>query len=646
MISVENLSVRFGGTTLFDSVTLMINDKERAGLVGRNGAGKTTLLKIIAGFQEPSGGQVIRSGDQTVGYLPQQMIHRDGKTVYEETLLAFDDIINAEKDIVRINDQLAVRTDYDSPSYLRLIDKLDHLNDSLQMLGGNSIQADIEKTLIGLGFNADDLNRPVSELSGGWRMRIELARLLLKKPDFLLLDEPTNHLDIHAIEWLESFLTDYPGGIIMISHDRVFLDNITSRTIELRTGKAFDFRVPYSQYVELKEERMIQQMAAFQNQKKMIRDNEKFIQRFRYKATKAVQVQSRIKMLNKVQRIEVEEEDAGYLNIKFPPAPRSGTIVVEAENLSKSFGTHDVLDNINIIIERGEKVAFVGRNGEGKTTLSRIITGELDYKGKLKTGHNVSIGYFAQNQDELLDDNLTPLETIDAVAVGDVRKKIRDILGAFLFGGDDAEKKIKVLSGGERSRLSLAKLLLQHNNLLVLDEPTNHLDMRSKDILKNALLHYNGTLIVVSHDREFLDGLVDKIYEFRNHKVKQHIGGIFEFLEKRKLNNLREIERKARAGQPDENTIVPESTNKHNYNRRKEHEKKVRRVKNELERIETDITGMEKRIGELENLLANPENIRDHDLFSEYGSLKASHDTLLTRWEKLHTQLEELINFI
>ncbi len=646
MISVENLSVRFGGTTLFDSVTLMINDKERAGLVGRNGAGKTTLLKIIAGFQEPSGGQVIRSGDQTVGYLPQQIIHRDGKTVYEETLLAFDDIINAEKDIVRINDQLAVRTDYDSPSYLRLIDKLNHLNDSLQMLGGNSIQADIEKTLIGLGFNADDLNRPVSELSGGWRMRIELARLLLKKPDFLLLDEPTNHLDIHAIEWLESFLTDYPGGIIMISHDRVFLDNITSRTIELRTGKAFDFRVPYSQYVELKEERMIQQMAAFQNQKKMIRDNEKFIQRFRYKATKAVQVQSRIKMLNKVQRIEVEEEDAGYLNIKFPPAPRSGTIVVEAENLSKSFGTHDVLDNINIIIERGEKVAFVGRNGEGKTTLSRIITGELDYKGKLKTGHNVSIGYFAQNQDELLDDNLTPLETIDAVAVGDVRKKIRDILGAFLFGGDDAEKKIKVLSGGERSRLSLAKLLLQHNNLLVLDEPTNHLDMRSKDILKNALLHYNGTLIVVSHDREFLDGLVDKIYEFRNHKVKQHIGGIFEFLEKRKLNNLREIERKARAGQPDENTIVPESTNKHNYNRRKEHEKKVRRVKNELERIETDITGMEKRIGELENLLANPENIRDHDLFSEYGSLKASHDTLLTRWEKLHTQLEELINLI
>ena len=646
MISVENLSVRFGGTTLFDSVTLMINDKERAGLVGRNGAGKTTLLKIIAGFQEPSGGQVIRSGDQTVGYLPQQIIHRDGKTVYEETLLAFDDIINAEKDIVRINDQLAVRTDYDSPSYLRLIDKLNHLNDSLQMLGGNSIQADIEKTLIGLGFNADDLNRPVSELSGGWRMRIEFARLLLKKPDFLLLDEPTNHLDIHAIEWLESFLTDYPGGIIMISHDRVFLDNITSRTIELRTGKAFDFRVPYSQYVELKEERMIQQMAAFQNQKKMIRDNEKFIQRFRYKATKAVQVQSRIKMLNKVQRIEVEEEDAGYLNIKFPPAPRSGTIVVEAENLSKSFGTHDVLDNINIIIERGEKVAFVGRNGEGKTTLSRIITGELDYKGKLKTGHNVSIGYFAQNQDELLDDNLTPLETIDAVAVGDVRKKIRDILGAFLFGGDDAEKKIKVLSGGERSRLSLAKLLLQHNNLLVLDEPTNHLDMRSKDILKNALLHYNGTLIVVSHDREFLDGLVDKIYEFRNHKVKQHIGGIFEFLEKRKLNNLREIERKARAGQPDENTIVPESTNKHNYNRRKEHEKKVRRVKNELERIETDITGMEKRIGELENLLANPENIRDHDLFSEYGSLKASHDTLLTRWEKLHTQLEELINLI
>jgi len=646
MISVENLSVRFGGHVLFDSVTLMINDRERAGLVGRNGAGKTTLLKIIAGLQDPSGGRVVKSNDQTVGYLPQQMIHRDGKSVFEETLSAFGNILDLEHEINKINNQLTLRSDYNSASYLKLIERLHRLNDDLSLYGGNTIQADIEKTLTGLGFKNTDLYRPVAELSGGWRMRIELAKLLLKKPDFLLLDEPTNHLDIDAIEWLESFLSDYHGGVILISHDRVLLDNVTKRTIELRTGKAYDFRVPYSQYVDLKEERMIQQMAAFQNQQKMIKDNEKFIQRFRYKATKAIQVQSRIKMLSKVKRIEVEEEDAGILNIRFPPSPRSGTIVVEAEGLSKSYGQQNVLRNINIIIERGEKVAFVGRNGEGKTTLSRIIIGELDFEGKLKTGHNVSIAYFAQNQDELLNENLTALETIDHAAVGEIRMKIRDILGAFLFSGEEAEKKVKVLSGGERSRLSLAKLLLQPNNLLVLDEPTNHLDMRSKDILKNALLQYNGTLIVVSHDREFLDGLVDKVYEFRDHKVKEHIGGIFEFLEKRKLDNLKEIERKTPGNILKDKMVSHESDNKKNYSLRKEHDKKLRKIRNELEKTEEDISRMEKRIVEMEKLLASPENIQGYDLFMEYSNIKARHDHLLLDWEKLHNRLEELTNMM
>ena len=484
MIAVENIAVRFGGIVLFESVNLMFNDKERVGLVGRNGAGKTTLLKIMAGLQEPTEGRVIRSGEQTIDYLPQQMVHMHGKSVFDEAISAFDKILEIEKEINTINSCLASRNDYDSATYMKMAERLHHLNDSLLLHGGKSIHAELEKTLTGLGFKNSDFKRPVSEFSGGWRMRIELAKLLLKKPDFLLLDEPTNHLDIDSIEWLENFLMNYNGGVILISHDRVFLDNITRRTVELRTGKAFDYRVPYSQYIELKEERMIQQKSAYQNQMKMIRDTEKFIERFRYKATKAVQVQSRIKMLNKVEKIEVEEDDPGVLNIKFPPAPRSGTVVIEIEKLSKSFGKIRVLDNINLLIERGEKVAFVGKNGEGKTTLSRIIVGELDYEGKLKTGQNISVGYFAQNQDELLDGNLTVFETIDLAATGDIRTKIRSILGAFLFSGEESEKKVKVLSGGERSRLSLAKLLLQPNNLLVLDEPTNHLDMRSKDILK------------------------------------------------------------------------------------------------------------------------------------------------------------------
>lgn len=640
MIAVENIAVRFGGIVLFESVNLMFNDKERVGLVGRNGAGKTTLLKIMAGLQEPTEGRVIRSGEQTIDYLPQQMVHMHRKSVFDEAISAFDKILEIEKEINTINSCLASRNDYDSATYMKMAERLHHLNDSLLLHGGKSIHAELEKTLTGLGFKNSDFKRPVSEFSGGWRMRIELAKLLLKKPDFLLLDEPTNHLDIDSIEWLENFLMNYNGGVILISHDRVFLDNITRRTVELRTGKAFDYRVPYSQYIELKEERMIQQKSAYQNQMKMIRDTEKFIERFRYKATKAVQVQSRIKMLNKVEKIEVEEDDPGVLNIKFPPAPRSGTVVIEIEKLSKSFGKIRVLDNINLLIERGEKVAFVGKNGEGKTTLSRIIVGELDYEGKLKTGQNISVGYFAQNQDELLDGNLTVFETIDLAATGDIRTKIRSILGAFLFSGEESEKKVKVLSGGERSRLSLAKLLLQPNNLLVLDEPTNHLDMRSKDILKNALIDFTGTLIVVSHDREFLDGLVNKVYEFKNHKVKEHLGGIFDFLEKRKITTLRELERR-------NNNILSEKSNENNslnkieYQKKKEYERQLRKLKNKLSMTETEITNLEKKIAEIENILSKPENISETGLFTDYNNIREKHDQLLEYWEELHIQLEE-----
>ena len=643
MVSLENITLRFGGTTLFDSVSLMITDKERVGLVGRNGAGKTTLMRIVAGLQEPSTGKVILTSGQKIAYLPQQMKHVDGKSVYDEALSAFDEIIEMENKINLITKSLSQREDYESTDYKRLIEKLHFLNDQLLIHGGKSIHADVEKTLMGLGFRSSDLGRPTAEFSGGWRMRIELAKLLLKKPDFLLLDEPTNHLDIESIEWVESFLEDFAGGIILISHDRVFLDSITKRTVELRLGKMYDFKVPYSKYVELRQERMSQQMAAFRNQQKMISDTEKFINRFRYQATKAVQVQSRIKQLNKFERIEVEDDEPGFLNIKFPPSPRSGKVAIEADNLSKSYEKSLVLDKINILIERGDRVAFVGRNGEGKTTLAKIIMGEIDYKGTLKVGQNVMIGYFAQNQDELLDGNLTVLETIDSAAVGDIRVKIRNILGAFLFSGEDSDKKVKILSGGERSRLSLARMLLQPFNLLVLDEPTNHLDMRSKDILKNALLEFDGTLVVISHDREFLDGLVDKVYEFKNHKVKENLGGIFSFLEKKKLENLRELERKTTIEERNNINTKQEKDNKSEYLRRKELDKKIRKAKSELEKIEATIEDLEKKIKEMELLMSVPENISDNDLFKEYKKLKTKHDHLLYEWEILHENHEKLI---
>jgi ATP-binding cassette subfamily F protein 3 len=544
MVSVQDLSLSFGSFDLLTDISFLINEQDRIGLTGKNGAGKSTLLKLIAGIQSPTKGKVDKSKEVTIGYLPQQMNLDDKTSVINEVLTAFEGLINLEAEIESYGKEIASRTDYHSSEYLKLCDRLAETEERFRMLGGNSYLADTEQTLTGLGFERSDFDRPTRELSGGWRMRVELAKLILKKPSLFLLDEPTNHLDIESIQWLETFLAGYPGAVMLVSHDRAFLDNVTNRTIEISLGKIYDYRVSWSEYVVLREERRAQQIASFRIHQKMIEETENFIERFRYKATKAIQVQSKIKQLDKIERIEVDEEENSAINLRFPPAPRSGTVVVEAEGLSKSFGSHVVLKDVSITITRGEKVAFVGRNGEGKTTFSRIITGELDYEGSFKTGHNVRIGYFAQNQDELLDENMTVLETIDYAAKGEVRTKIRDMLGAFLFRGEEVDKKVKVLSGGERSRLALVKLLLEPCNLLLMDEPTNHLDMRSKDILKQALLKYDGTLIVVSHDRDFLDGLVSKVYEFRHNRIRENIGGIYDFLRKKKIVSLREIEKR------------------------------------------------------------------------------------------------------
>lgn len=640
MISVDNVSVRFGGFVLLDSVSFQIGDKDRIGLVGRNGAGKTTLLKIISGLQEPSEGGVVISSGTSIGYLPQQMKHMDGRTVYEEAMLAFGEIVEMEKRISVVNELLNDRQDYESPEYLSLIEELSSLNERYELHEGSSVHADIEKNLIGLGFEPGDMRRQTAEFSGGWRMRIELAKLLLRKPDYILLDEPTNHLDIESIQWMEEYLCGYTGSVILISHDRAFLDAVTNRTIEISLGKITDYRVSYTKYMELREERKEQELAAFQNQQKMIKDTEDFIERFRYKATKAVQVQSRIKQLNRLERLEVEEEEKAAMSIKFPPAPRSGREVVKAENLSKAYGSVRVLDHIDLVIERGEKVAFVGKNGQGKTTLMKIIAGELDYQGKYVEGQNLSVGYFAQNQDELLDEKKTIFETVDAVARGDIRSKIRDILGAFLFRGDDIDKKVKVLSGGERSRLSLALLLLQENNLLLMDEPTNHLDMHSKDILKIALANYDGTLIVVSHDREFLDGLVEKVYEFRNHKVKEHLGGIYTFLEKRKLGTLRELEKNTSANKVQDES--PERSGKADYRQRKEKERQIRKAENRLKNIEAEIELLEGDLAAMGEKLAMPENISDQELFGRYGKVQKELDRKMKEWEKAHLEVEKL----
>jgi len=641
MISVEQLTVEFGAFQLFNDISLIINPKDRIGLVGKNGAGKSTLLKIFMGLQAPSKGTVVVPSDVSLGYLPQNMNVADSRNVFDEAKEAFSEVLKLKQIIEHITNQLSDRTDYESQEYLKLIHDLAEANDRFQLLEGDSIDANIEQTLLGLGFKTGDFTRPTSEFSGGWRMRIELAKILLQKPHVLLLDEPTNHLDIEAIQWFEDFLKDYPGAVVLISHDRAFLDNVTKRTVEITMGKIYDYSASYSKFEILRKERREQQLAAYRNQQKKIEETEEFIERFRYKATKAVQVQSRIKQLEKIERIEIDELDTSTIHIKFPPAPRSGDLVVRTKDLMKQYGNLTVFKDIELTVTRGEKIAFVGRNGEGKTTLSKIIVGDLDYSGELKIGHNVSIGYFAQNQDELLEENKTVFQTIDDIAVGDIRLKIRDILGAFLFGGEDIDKKVKVLSGGERSRLAMAKLLLKPYNLLVLDEPTNHLDMRSKDILKKALNDFEGTLILVSHDRQFLDGLVDKVYEFRDKKIKEHIGGIYDFLRKRKLENLKELERKKKSISKD--TEKKDSANKQNYLERKEIDKKIRKAENNVKECESEIEKIESKLEEIGSVLSNPDKMNeDASLFSQYENLKNDLEKRMKSWEELTEVLEEL----
>jgi ATP-binding cassette subfamily F protein 3 len=642
MVSVQDISVSFGSFDLLTGISFLINEQDRIGLTGKNGAGKTTLLKIISGTESPSKGSVDMSKEVTIGYLPQQMTVDDSTTVMNETLKAFAGLLSLSEEIENCSREIEERDDYHSVDYLNLCDRLNETEEKYRILGGTSYLGDAEQTLSGLGFERKDFDRPTSELSGGWRMRIELAKLILRKPSLFLLDEPTNHLDIESIQWLETFLAGYPGAVMMVSHDRAFLDNVTNRTIEISLGKIYDYKVSWSKYVVLREERRIQQIAAFRNQQKMIEDTERFIERFRYKPTKSIQVQSKIKQLDKIERLEVDEEDNSTINLRFPTSPRSGTVVVEAENLSKSFGSLNVLNRINITITRGEKVAFVGRNGEGKTTFSRIIIGQLDYEGSLKTGHNVRTGYFAQNQDELLDENSTVLDTIDYVAKGDIRTKIRDMLGAFLFRGEDVDKKIKVLSGGERSRLALVKLLLEPANLLVLDEPTNHLDMRSKDILKQALIKYDGTLIVVSHDRDFLDGLVTKVYEFRHNRIKENIGGIYDFLRKKKIVNLRDIEKKDKATPEtgnDDNT-----SNKQKYLDKKEYERSLRKLRKKLEDSEKNIEKMETELLEMDKSLmtiASPSE--SAGIYSIYEDLRNQLNEEMNKWTLYSHEVDEFL---
>jgi len=643
MISIDKLYVQFGGFTLFNDISFVVNQRDKIALVGRNGAGKTTMLKIFAGLQSPTKGNVSLPKEITVGYLPQQMVHSDGVTVVQEAEKAFAHIFALQNKIERMSKELAERTDYESESYHNLIDKLTHANEQLDILGVNNFKGEIEKTLLGLGFSRTDFERQTSEFSGGWRMRIELAKLLLQRPDVLLLDEPTNHLDIESIQWLENFLISHANAVILVSHDRAFIDAITNRTIEISLGKIYDYRVPYSQYVVLRQERREQQLRAFENQQKQIQDTEDFIERFRYKATKAIQVQSRIKQLDKLDRIEVDEEDNSSLRLKFPPAPHSGSITVDIEHLTKKYGEKTILNNIAVTINRGEKVAFVGKNGEGKTTLVKCIMQQVEYSGKLRLGHLVKIGYFAQNQASLLDENLTVFETIDYVATGDIRTKIRDILGAFMFGGEASDKKVKVLSGGERTRLAMIRLLLEPVNFLVLDEPTNHLDLRSKDVLKEAIKAFNGTVIIVSHDREFLDGLVEKTYEFANQKVIQHIGGIYDFLQTKKIESLRELEittNKKTDNNPSGET--PVSENKLSYEAKKEFAKKVKKAERNVEEAEKAIQQIETRLAEIEKELENPTGATDGTLFDEYKKRKKELEEKMYEWEILSEELESV----
>ena len=642
MISVEGLTVEFGGFTLFDDVSFVVNKKDRIALVGKNGAGKSTMLKIFAGLQSPTAGNISVPKELTIGYLPQQMQLTDTRTVREEAEQAFDQIHQLEKQLERLTLELAERTDYESESYHDLIDKVTHLTEHFQMMGGNSYQAELERTLMGLGFVREDFERLTSEFSGGWRMRIELAKLLLRQPDVLLLDEPTNHLDIESIQWLENFLATRANAVILVSHDRAFIDATTFRTIEISLGKIYDYKVNYSHYVVLREERREQQMRAFENQQKKLQDTEAFIERFRYKATKSVQVQSRIKQLEKIDRIEVDEVDTAMLNLKFPPAPRSGSYPVIMEDVAKRYVDNLIFEHATLTINRGDKVAFVGKNGEGKSTLVKCIMGEIDFEGKLQLGHNVKIGYFAQNQAQLLDDKLTVFDTIDYVAQGDIRTKIRDILGAFMFGGEASDKKVEVLSGGERSRLAMIRLLLEPVNLLILDEPTNHLDMRSKDVLKDALREFDGTVILVSHDREFLDGLVDKVYEFGNQRVTEHLGGIYEFLNRKKMDNLQELEKATSLAQKNMETDDQPSQSKMSYESRKEQNRALKKAEKSVAEAEAKIERLEAEQAQLESMLATPECSADTALYAKYGAIKKELSETMDLWSCCIQELEDL----
>ena len=647
MISVEGLTVEFSVKPLFKDVSFVVNNRDRIALVGKNGAGKSTMLKILCGKQKPTAGNVSVPSGTTVGYLPQVMVLEDDTTVKEEARKAFADNTELKTRVEQLNKELSERTDYESEDYMALVERFTHEHERYLMLGGNNYEAELERTLIGLGFNRNDLDRPTSEFSGGWRMRIELAKILLRKPDVLLLDEPTNHLDIDSIQWLEQFLAQSSSSVVLVSHDRAFINNVTNRTLEISCGKVIDYRVKYDEYVTLRAERREQQLRAYENQQKEIADMKDFIEKFRYKPTKAVQVQSRIKQLDKIVPIEVDEVDTSALRLKFPPCLRSGDYPVICDDVRKDYGEHTVFDHVTFTIKRGEKVAFVGRNGEGKSTLVKCILNEIPYTGDLKIGHNVQIGYFAQNQAQLLDENLTVFETIDNVAKGDIRLKIRDILGAFMFGGEASDKKVKVLSGGERSRLAMIKLLLEPVNLLILDEPTNHLDMQSKDVLKEAIKAFDGTTIVVSHDREFLDGLVSKVYEFGEGRVKEHLGGIYDFI------------RNAAADQP--NNALPTSidsllhtastlaktegtpkADNESYAQRKERMKKVSKAEKAVKECEARIASMEKRIGELNVLLSDVDNASDMTLVSEYTSVQRALDNENEKWMELSETLEKL----
>ena len=646
MISVEGLTVEFGVKPLFLNASFVINDRDRIALVGKNGAGKSTMLKILCGKQQPTSGNVAVPNDQTVGYLPQVMILQDDTTVREEARKAFAKVTQMKAKIDEMNRQLADRTDYDSDSYMALVEKFTQEHERYMMMGGDNYEAEIERTLSGLGFTKNDFDRPTSEFSGGWRMRIELAKILLQKPDVLLLDEPTNHLDIKSIQWLEQQLAQSTRAVVLVSHDRAFINNVTNRTLEISCGKVIDYKVKYDEYVKLRAERREQQIRAYENQQKEIAETKQFIERFRYKATKAVQVQQRIRQLEKIVPIEIDEVDNSSLHLKFPPCLRSGDYPVICDQVAKSYGNHLVFSNVDMLIKRGEKVAFVGKNGEGKSTLVKCIMGEIPFDGTLKVGHNVQIGYFAQNQAQLLDESLSVFETIDNVAKGEIRLKINDILGAFMFGGEASEKKVKVLSGGERSRLAMIRLLLEPVNFLILDEPTNHLDMQSKDVLKEAIKAFDGTVILVSHDRDFLDGLVDKVYEFGGGKVREHLGGIYEYLRFHNAENITDALGSGTAPKQEEQEKKP-AANEHkdkdsalSYAERKEQQKKISRIQKQVKESEKRIEDMEAKLEELGKQLEQPENASDMTLVNKYTELQSALDEEMQKWEELSLQLE------